>query len=175
MQTYSIKDIKDNYYKAFYDFYFTSFPIHEQRNEQQQIYAFGQEAYHLDCCILDDKVAGFIAYWDFNDLIYIEHLAVNPEMRGKNIGTGMLSEFIKKDKPVILEIDPLVDEVSRKRLQFYQRLGFVMNNYVHHHPAYDKQYPPHELIVLSVPITLTQPQYNSFYKNLCEVVMLSDK
>ncbi len=34
---------------------------------------------------------------------------------------------------VILEIDPIIDEISQKRWSFYQHCGFQQNEYIHAH------------------------------------------
>lgn len=173
MLTHRIKNVSDRFYKQFYDIYAVSFPKHEQRSLQQQKDAFSHEQYHLLCFLTEKDVAAFIAYWDFDDHIYIEHLAVNNAMRSKQIGTSVLRDFIQKKhpQPVILEIDPLMDEVAERRWQFYRKLDFVLNDYVHYHPSYTSIYEPHELLVLSTPEVLSQTLYDTFYDKLCFTVM----
>ncbi|GEM_PF-78613 len=169
---YRIKSVKDKYYSAFYDIYSQSFPIHEQRNVEQQVMAFDSEDYHLVCLLEQDEILSFIAYWDFNSYVYIEHLAVNHKMRGKNIGSETLSLFAHViQKTIILEIDPLIDEIALKRYRFYEKLGYISNPYLHHHPAYNREYTPHKLVVLSYPNKLDQTQYNKFNNDLRDIVM----
>jgi len=172
---YRITGPEDKWYKSFSDIYAVSFPVHEQRSEKQQTEAFSNEHYHLLVKIENDKLVSFIACWDFEDYVYIEHLAVNPELRGKSMGSGTLNDFANLMKKIIvLEIDPLKDEISRKRLSFYERLGYELNSYIHFHPAYNPLFEPHELLVLSLNETLTSEQYDRFYKNLKEIVMNSN-
>ena len=117
-------------------------------------------------------MTSFIAYWEFDSYIYIEHLAVNPELRGNNIGSDTLNKLASLvDKVIILEIDPVKDDVSKKRLAFYEKLGYRVNPYQHFHPAYNKLYPPHELTVLSLNRNLETEEYHKFFKNLSEIVM----
>lgn len=167
-----IDSVSDKWYEEFYTIYSQSFPVYEQRDEKQQECAFNNTNYHLDCFIDDHKFLAFIAYWDFDNYIYIEHFAVNPEYRGENIGSNTLRNFIEdKKKMILLEIDPPVNEIAQKRLKFYEKLGFVSNPYSHHHPAYKKDYPPHELIVLSMDKALEQSSYDRFYQELSHIVM----
>jgi len=169
------KIIERDWYRSFSEVYKQSFPFHEQRNEEQQRKAFGNKRYHLIAKIVmadNFKLGSFISYWDFDDYVYIEHLAVNPDMRGKNIGSTSLKLFADLiNKPVLLEIDPLVDEVSRNRLHFYERLGYQLNLYKHFHPPYNPQFPPHELLVLSYPDKISEKQYNQFKYDLDNIVM----
>lgn len=169
---YRIKDIEDRFYPAFYNIYFQSFPIHEQRNSIQQAIAFRDDRYHLIALTEDENILSFIAYWDFDTYVYIEHLAVNSEMRGQNIGSRTLSFFAEViKKTIILEIDPLIDEVAQKRYRFYEKLGYISNPYSHHHPPYNPEYPPHELVVLSYPRKLNEAEYHQFKADLTQIVM----
>lgn len=169
---YKIQNADDKWYNDFIKIYAVSFPVYEQRNHEQQLDAFRDERYNLFCQIGQEMVNSFISFWDFGEYVYIEHLAVNEKLRGKNIGTEMLTQFIEEiNKTVILEIDPIIDEVSAKRLQFYQKIGFNMNEYKHVHPAYNPQYPPHQLLVLSTGNTLTPQRYNIFKNDLEKIVM----
>ena len=171
-----IKSIEDEWYNEFYRIYSISFPVYEQRNKQQQISAFSDRRYNLYFLIGKDEsdnevMLSFIAFWDFEEYAYVEHFAVNDKYRGANIGTDTLMKFketVKKN--VVLEIDPVVDDVSSKRFEFYKKIGFGLCSYKHTHPAYYNHYEPHELLVLSTEI-LTQDLYNTFNKDLNETVM----
>ena len=169
---YEIKTTTDKWYDDFLKIYSTSFPIHEQRDNEQQKEAFKNEHYHLICLIESEKLHSFICYWEFENYVYIEHFAVNNKLRGQNIGSGTLSLFKQEiNKTIILEIDPVKDKVSAKRLRFYEKSGFKVNAYRHHHPPYNSNYPPHELAVLSTDIVLTQNQYDIFKHDLKYIVM----
>lgn len=119
-----------------------------------------------------ETLAAFIGVWDFDGYIYIEHFAVNPLLRGQGLGTELLKEFIDKtEKIVLLEIDPLVDEVSRARLRFYERCGFYVNTFEHQHPPYRKEFDPHRLIVLTTQRTISKEEYLRFNDDLKSIVM----
>lgn len=75
------------------------------------------------------------------------------------------------NKTVVLEIDPITDEVSEARLHFYKRCGFVENVYDHVHSPYREGYKAHHLEVLSFPSDLTPEEYVSFSCQLTQVVM----
>lgn len=169
---YRITDTNDRFFPAFESIYSQSFPVHEQRNREQQIAAFNDQRYHLIASIEQDELLSFIAYWDFDTYVYIEHLAVNSVMRGKNIGSVTLSRFAEYiQKTIILEIDPLIDEIANKRFRFYAKLGYKANEYPHRHPAYDLQFEPHELVVLSYTDLLNEEEYNRFNHDLSVIVM----
>ena len=169
---YRIKDTEDKWYKSFREIYAVSFPVHEQRDERQQEEAFEDKRYHIVIKTDEDKLVSFIAYWDFKDYVYIEHLAVNPELRGQNKGCELMEDFAEFiSKTIILEIDPPVDDVSKKRLKFYKKMGYEVNPYIHFHPAYKEGLLPHELVVLSLNRQLEKSEYYDFYDDLCNIVM----
>lgn len=170
---YQIKSIGDKWYEEFSRIYSTSFPIYEQRNREQQIDAFNNKHYNLLCLIEDNVLLSFIAFWNFEVYTYIEHFAVNEKFRGRNLGTQTLSKFEELiGKTIILEIDPVIDDISAKRLLFYQNIGFKLCKQAHIHPPYNSSYKPHELLVLNTGDNpLTKDLYNTFNKDLIEVVM----
>lgn len=169
---YRISGINNPWYKPFYEIYAVSFPLYEQRDKSQQLTAFENKYYNLLVRKEGELLSSFISYWEFEEYIYIEHLAVNPELRGQNIGSQTLMAFAETtDKTIILEIDPLRDEISRKRLKFYRNLGFQLNTYTHYHPPYNPEYPPHELLVLSLPEKLSKELYNQFCLDLNKIIM----
>lgn len=175
MHAIRIKNIDDAYFEEFLSVYSTSFPIFEQRTKKQHVYAFEQTNCFVKCYFEKDTFIGFIIYWEFQHFIYIEHLAIHPELRGKNYGSLLLSQFIEnKEKKIILEIDPLNDEISLKRYNFYKHLGFIKNDHNHTHPAYREEFKDHQLILLSTQRVLNKEEYKLFYTELKSVVMNKD-
>lgn len=152
--------------------YRDSFPLHEQRQEQHQQAKMLDPNFHCQIFRQNGKILGFIFWWECNELVYIEHFAINPALRGQNYGSHLLATFCKTvGRNVILEIDPPEDEVSIRRLRFYQTLGFCLNDYPHVHPAYQPSYEGHVLRVLSHPNPLSNNEYNKF-KRLLEVQVM---
>lgn len=72
---------------------------------------------------------------------------------------------------VILEIDPPVDDISIRRLHFYERLGFVANPYQYIHPSFRKPFTPHRLVLMSYPGAITYEEARSFADFVREAVL----
>lgn len=171
-QFHRIENIDNKWYNDFLSIYSISFPLHEQRNHEQQLYAFGNKHYRLFCQNNENRLDAFLAFWDFEEYVYIEHFAVNDKIRGKSIGTNTLRQFKKEiKKTIVLEIDPVIDEITAKRLDFYQKLDFKLCPFKHIHPAYHKKYEPHELLVLSSDSILSPAMYETFRNDLNKIVM----
>lgn len=172
MEQTVISNTSHRLYKAFAELYAVSFPIFEQRTAVQQEEAFGSVEYKLTGYEEGGALVGFIACWEFERYVYIEHFAVDTGLRGAGYGTRILQSFIRNtDKTVLLEIDPITDDVSAARLRFYKRCGFCENVYPHRHPAYRDGYRPHSLIVLTTNRQIAEDEYDAFRRDLYEVVM----
>lgn len=172
MKITRISDVHHPFYPAFRQLYTHSFPDFEQRSDARQKQAFSAPNYCLDLYCRQDEPIGFLAYWSFDEYIYIEHFAVSPACRGQGYGSAILQAFITAHPlTVLLEIDPVTDEQSAARLKFYRRCGFVKNSYPHIHPPYHKEYEGHSLLVLSTPKEISDEAYARFSRDLDIYVM----
>ncbi len=149
--------------------YKISFPPHEQRESASQEEILADPAYHFTAVCDGGRFIGDVLYWDIGGALYIEHLCVAPAERSRRYGQRILEAL--QDKPLILEIDPPVDDISRRRRGFYERCGFVENPYPHVHPPYHKGNTGHELVVMSYPKALTPDEYEAFREALENMVM----
>lgn len=82
-------------------------------------------AVHFQAISAGDDLAGFFMYWDLDGLYYIHFIAVFPEMRNKKIGQQVLDWVADNlSQPVFLESEVPYDEITARRLAFYERNGF---------------------------------------------------
>lgn len=72
----------------------------------------------------------------------------------------------EKRKTIILEIDPPVDEKSKRRMGFYERVGFLPNSFEHIYHPYHNGIKGHELVVMSYPEKLSISEYDLFFQYL---------
>ncbi len=152
--------------------YAASFPEHEQRLFCDLAAALSDPAFFSESIWQGETLLGLLFYWKYGaGNCYVEHFAVNPALRGRSIGSGILSSFCAQHPLSVLEIDPLADEVSVRRKGFYERLGFCLNPYEHRHPPYRVGNAPHPLLVMSWPRVLEQTEYSEFTEFLSHRVM----
>ena len=149
--------------------YKMSFPPHEQRESASQEEILSHPAYHFTAVCDGGVFVGEALYWDIGGARYMEHLCVSPAMRNRRYGQKILEAL--RDKPLILEIDPPVDEISLRRETFYERCGYRANIHPHVHPPYRAGFPGHELVVMSRPEKLSHAEYGEFAEYLRERVM----
>ncbi len=156
-------------YQKAMELYSISFPAHEQRETCSQKQILAQDAYHFDIICDGGEFIGEILYWEIAGFFYIEHFCILPAMRNKHYGQKILNAY--QSTPLILEIDPPVDEISIRRKGFYERCGFVENPYRHIHPPYHAGNQGHELVIMSSPKMLEADEYSCFNQYLQGTVM----
>lgn len=101
-------------------------------------------AFELRVIYDGDREVGFITVWRWDDWRYVEHFAVDASCRGRGTGADVLRALLAEDhRPVILEVEIPVDEISRRRVEFYRRLGFVLHDNVSYmQPSYGEGRKP---------------------------------
>ena len=134
-----------------YDLYMQSFPVHEQRLRERQEGVLGHPEYHCDLLCQGETRVGLLMWWAGPGFRYVEHFAIAPQLRGQSWGSRALREFLAEGDPVVLEIDPPEDPVSRRRKGFYEGLGLVSNPWPHIHPPYRLEFSGHALEVMTFP------------------------
>lgn len=85
-----------------------------------------------------DLFLGFLSYWTFEGYTYIEHFAIAPEQRGKNLGRMLLNHLFKEVSPsVLLETEPGDTPEAQKRIEFYEKNGFRIREEINYtQPSY---------------------------------------
>lgn len=77
-----------------------------------------------------NQLLGVIMIWVFerDNIVYISNFAIDKNMRGQGIGSKMLAEIIAlyPSQIIILEVEVPYDEISYKRIKFYERNDFVL-------------------------------------------------
>lgn len=150
-----------------------SFPEAEYREYSEQKKLLSHSCYRL---LTEEneqnEVIGFLAGWEFESFRYVEHLAVSRNIRGGGIGKRLMERFMKQSaKPVILEVELPEDELKRRRIGFYARLGFCLGDHSYVQPplrAVRQQTLP--LQIMSYPTKLTPTQFEMVRKLLYKEV-----
>jgi len=158
-----VESLTHPYFEKAFSLYQESFPVFERRTRADQISALHDSAYHFDVIKAQEgDFLGILLTWQHADFLYIEHLAITPMARGKRIGTRTLA-YLKKiaKQPIILEIDPPVDDISTNRKHFYEKANFSAGKFIHIHPSYRKDTQPHTLNIMSFP-AISVHRYTSF-------------
>lgn len=149
-----------------------AFPKEETRSYEGQL-ALLENPYYWLRLERDDvgKLLAFMAVWEFDGFRYVEHLAVSKESRGSGIGGKIMKEYLRESScPVILEVEPPHDEISKRRIGFYQRLGFQLNEFSYKQPPLRKGYGWLPLMIMSYPRSVNEEEFASMKRILYQEV-----
>ncbi len=137
-----------------------SFPATERRERAGQRALFENKYYRVLGEKREGRLAGFLAFWEFEDVRFLEHLATSPEQRNGGIGRSLLSAALSlSDKRVILEVEPACDEITERRINYYKRLGFTLNAHPYIQPSMAEGQPAIPLHIMSTGGELGEDEY----------------
>ncbi len=91
----------------------------------------------------NDSPVGFISQWDFDTFTYVEHAAFHPSVRGKGLGSSAFAHLLNRlNRPCILEVEPPTGDIEKRRIGFYERLGFKLSSHLYVQPPYSPDKHP---------------------------------
>lgn len=152
--------------------YEESFPVAERRKRDDHLRACGDDRFFPLSAWEDGELIGLMFFWQWDSYRYLEYLAVNPKLRGQGYGSQLLRHLHDSKHTIILEIDPLNNDLSVRRLQFYERAGYTLTPYRFVHLPYRLDAKAQELLILSYPDMISKEQYSDFLRFMNEVVIL---
>lgn len=162
----------DSCWSQMIELYEEAFPVEERRpTEEWKKMVVMNEAFSIFKIEFALRFVGFITIWKFSNFIYIEHFAVCDEFRNKGIGKEILKLVIKKSvSPIVLEVEPPIDELAKRRIHFYGRLGLFLDKTPYWQPPYSKKTDGVSLLLMtSDPLFLSgnkEDVVNCIYKNV---------
>lgn len=167
-----LKKLNKNDFDKLFILLESSFPKDEYRTYEQQKELFGIPEY-CPYAVYDSEqeLTAIIVVWEFESLYYIEHFAVNEKYRSRGIGAKMLEELRQKtDKMICLEVEPPTNEKACRRIKFYERNGFFLNDYNYIQPALSKGRNPLPLLIMTTKGKVDESTFNDIrdilYKNV---------
>lgn len=85
----------------------------------------------------NEQYVGFLTYWNFHDFVFVENFAIDEAARGGGIGSITMRESLKlMGRKVVLEVETVVDELTLRRVNFYEALGFTLHEKDYKQPPY---------------------------------------
>ena len=172
MQQRRITTTDAPHFEQAWDLYLAAFPADERRCLDFQKMVLCDDAYHFDILTENDHFVGFVLWWEFEKILYIEHFATLPALRGKGIGRQVLADFFTKDnkKTVLLEVEKPEEEIQVRRINFYQRLGLKLNVHTYFQPSYSVGGTDVELLIMTYPIEISADELDDFCKTCHPII-----
>ncbi|MFT3826226.1 MAG: GNAT family N-acetyltransferase [Chitinophagaceae bacterium] len=153
--------------------YENAFPLHERREWAQLLQLLSQPDMQLLLIKDEDIYVGFAIVWSFADWHYLEHLAVDPQHRGKKYGSTVMQELLKySGNRLVLEVEHPHDEAAKRRIGFYERLGFTILPFEYQQPPYRKGEAFNPMLLMSIPVIDNEDIFNAIAALIKERVYL---
>lgn len=84
-----------------------------------------------------DEFVGILSYWTFEEFVYIEHFAIDEDLRNQGLGKAVFLNFLSQQtQQVVLEVEHPHDEISDHRIDFYSSMGLFTNPQDYLQPSY---------------------------------------
>ena len=125
-------------FRRLMELYQSAFPLEERRDiDQLEMLVKSEPRMFFNKVEVDGELAGLFVYWNLGDFYYMEHLAVFEEMRNRKIGQGVLAWIAEHlDGLRILEAEPRGTEITDRRIAFYERNGYSVQDKDYYQLAY---------------------------------------
>lgn len=148
-----------------------AFPVTELRVREDQRRLLEEECYRLCGVRKDGRFAAVFAFWEIDDFLYIEHFAVKEEFRNGGYGGTLLDRLLEeKGKPMVLEVEVPEDDMTRRRIGFYERHGLVYNEYPYLQPPMRKGQGMLPLRFMTKPGAIGESTYERYRKQIYRIV-----
>lgn len=126
----------------------------ERRDFTDALQLFEEKKYEILKFIYNGEEVGFITVWPFSDFVFAEHFVIYEKYRNLGYGSKALCALKSLFPKIVLEAEPAFAELQKRRLNFYIRNGFLMNDESYFQPAYRKDGSAVPLVIMSYPCVL---------------------
>lgn len=110
----------------------------------------------------NNKIIAFISIWSLSNFSFMEHFVVDKQYRKKGLGTKILNEALKlTNRLTCLEVELPVNELNVRRIEFYKRNGFYLNEYNYKQPSMASNKQPIDLLIMTFPKAVDEEKFNS--------------
>jgi len=144
---------EDSLFNDVSNLYIEAFPKDERRKINDLAKILNKDSrFNIVAILQEASFTGFISYWHFEKFHYIEHFAIQPDKR--NLGLGKLAinhiKAICSGFPIIIEVEPDIDSLTHRRIEFYKRSNFDLRTDVKYlQPPYSPEKNPLELNLMT--------------------------
>ncbi|HAH22441.1 MAG TPA: GNAT family N-acetyltransferase [Prolixibacteraceae bacterium] len=140
--------------------YIDSFPSNERREWEELQKLVEHPHFNIHQVFIDQKSIGLISIWNLLNFTFIEHFAIEESFQGKGVGSQVIMQIIEgKTTKVVLEVEEPTDEPSRRRITFYERLGFSVCESNYFQPPYAMGKDKVKMLLMSFPDKITALEF----------------
>ena len=153
--------------------------IREERRDYYEARAtLSDKSYTVYHIANNGERVGFITLWELSDFIFVEHFVIYEQYRSLGYGGLTLSLLRNEFESIVLEAEPPIDDIQKRRIAFYERNGFSINEVSYIQPSYHESGDEVPLMLMSYPSKLKDTEkviseiYKTVYKKSYKGVLL---
>lgn len=158
-------------FDAFYEILTHYFPAKEVKEYAYLKTLFETNAAQAIVQKEGEQIVGGLCYMEVEDFVFIDYLVIIESHQGNKQGEKILQYFKNKiNKPIVLEVEHPEDEISKRRISFYQRQGFILNNYQYVIPPVRSLKYAISFLLMTYPTSLSEDAYTNMYPRILKTV-----
>lgn len=172
-----IRKLELDEFDTIYELLKQCFPSDEYRTYDQQRALLDNPYYQIYVLSDENKqIKAFMAIFEFEQIAHIEHFAVNPLYRNNGLGSKMLKDVVALlNKRVCLEVELPDNELASRRIDFYKRNNFYLNEYPYMQPPMSLGKKAIPLLLMTTQSKLTEEEFNKLKTLLYTEVYNQDR
>lgn len=148
-----------------------SFPASEFRNRAKQLALLDRPGYKPVFVEKGGRIQAFLAEWDFAEFRFIEHFAVDPDARGKGVGSDIMRAYLSEVAvPIVIEVESPYTEIAKRRISFYEKLAFVLSSIEYKQPSLRKNAAEVSLRLMYYPRAMTHEALNEAKEKIFQTI-----
>lgn len=150
--------------------YEAAFPEAERRPLPAQQRLLEEGALQLLEVVEGGHLVGFVFCWALTDFTFIEHFAIDPVKRGQGTGTRVITLLFERYGRLVLETELPHTTDARRRIRFYEALGFGAFPALYLQPPYRAGWEPLQLVLMQKGMSLEEHTFtkvsNEIYREV---------
>ncbi|HEX7584527.1 MAG TPA: GNAT family N-acetyltransferase [Prolixibacteraceae bacterium] len=151
--------------------YEEAFPPEERRDWSQIVELLINPQFCFNGIYFQQKIVGFYTIWNLGEFNFMEHFAILDSERGKGIGSQVFQQIFKLNSTqLILEVEEPFTRSAQKRIEFYERLNFVVSEGVYYQPPYSIGKNKVKMLLMSNPERILPDDFAAIQSRIYDVV-----
>lgn len=132
------------------ELYVNAFPFSERRTVESMSQSLASERVYFYRVFLKTRCVAMMHFWVLDDVVYGEHFAIEPNLRNQGYGRQLMRMILANlEKPFLVEVEPPENDLSARRLKFYEREGLFVVKKDYLQPPYQVSLPELPLYLMS--------------------------
>ncbi len=161
----------DELNSIFRQIYEEAFPTDERRDWRQMNELLTNPYFCFNGIYNEQKVVGLQTIWNLGEFHFMEHFAILDSERGKGYGSQVLHQILNNiSTRLILEVESSNSHSCLKRIEFYERMKFMLSEGVYYQPPYSEGKNKVKMKLMSNPEGILKEDFATIQNRIYEIV-----